>query len=66
MGEVNFVGNDALNAADLRDLISIKRGVTFKEHLVNDTQQKLTAHYREKGFFLAQVDVDTATLMPTV
>lgn len=59
VGEVNFVGNDALNASDLRDLISIKRGVTFKEHLVKDTQQKLTAHYNEKGFFLAQVNVDT-------
>jgi outer membrane protein insertion porin family len=60
VGEVNFVGNDALNTADLRDLISIKRGVTFKEHLVKDTIQKLTAHYHDKAFFLAQVDVDTA------
>ena len=59
VGEVNFVGNDALDSPDLRDVISIKRGVTFKEHLVNDTIQKLTVHYREKAFFLAQVNVDT-------
>ena len=60
VGEVTFVGNDTLDAADLRDVISIKRGVTFKEHLVNDTVQKLTSHYREKAFFLARVDVETA------
>ena len=60
VGEVTFVGNDALDTAGLRDVISIKRGVTFKEHLVNDTNQKLTAHYHEKAFFLVRVDVDTA------
>ncbi len=60
VGEVTFVGNDTLDAADLRDVISIKRGVTFKEHLVNDTIQKLTTHYREKAFFLARVNVDTS------
>ncbi len=60
VGEVTFVGNDALDTADLRDVISIKRGVTFKEHLVNDTVQKLTTHYHEKAFFLVRVNVDTA------
>ncbi len=60
VGDVTFVGNDTLDTADLRDVISIKRGVTFKEHLVNDTIQKLTAHYHEKAFFLVQVKVDTA------
>ena len=60
VGEVTFVGNDALDTADLRDVISIKRGVTFKEHLVKDTVQKLTAHYHEKAFFLVRVNVDTA------
>jgi len=60
VGEVTFVGNDALDTADLRDVISIKRGVTFKEHLVNDTIQKLILHYHEKAFFLVKVDVTTA------
>ena len=60
VGEVTFVGNDTLDPADLRDVISIKRGVTFKEHLINETIQKLTAHYHEKAFFLVKIDVDTA------
>jgi len=60
VGEVTFVGNDALGTADLRDVISIKRGVTFKEHLVKDTVQKLTTYYHEKAFFLVRVNVDTA------
>ncbi|MCH6579504.1 MAG: outer membrane protein assembly factor BamA, partial [Nitrospinae bacterium] len=59
VGEVTFTGNDALDTQDLRDLISIKRGVTFKEHLVNDSIQKLTVHYHDKAFFLAKVEVDT-------
>ena len=59
VGEVTFVGNDTLDPADLRDVVSIKRGVTFKEHLINETIQKLTAHYHEKAFFLVKVDVDT-------
>lgn len=60
VGEVTFSGNDSLDTSDLRDVISIKRGITFKEHLINDSVQKLTAHYHEKAFFLAQVEVDSA------
>jgi outer membrane protein insertion porin family len=59
VGEVIFKGNDALDTPDLRDLISIKRGVTFKEHLVKDAIQKLTTHYHDKAYFLAKVEVDT-------
>ena len=57
VGEVTFVGNEALDTADLRDVISLKRGITFKEHLIKDTIQKLTAHYHEKAYFLVKVDV---------
>ncbi len=59
VGEVTFSGNDALDTSDLRDVIAIKRGVTFRGHLVKDTIQKLTAYYHEKAFFLVHVDVDT-------
>ncbi len=59
VGEVTFVGNDIVDTSDLRDVIAIKRGVTFREHLVKDTLQKLTAHYHEKAFFLVQANVDT-------
>jgi outer membrane protein insertion porin family len=60
VGEVNFVGNDTVDTVDLRDVISVKRGITFKEHLIKDTTQKLTAHYHEKAFFLVQINVETA------
>ncbi|MEE9259182.1 MAG: POTRA domain-containing protein, partial [Nitrospinaceae bacterium] len=59
VGEVTFIGNKTLDTPDLRDVISIKRGVTFKEHLVKDTLQKLTVHYHDKAFFLVKVSVDT-------
>lgn len=59
VGEVTFTGNDIVDTQDLRDEISIKRGVTFNEHLVKDSIQKLTAHYHDKAFFLAKVEVDT-------
>jgi len=60
VGEVTFVGNDTVDTVDLRDVISVKRGITFKEHLIKDTTQKLTAHYHEKAFFLVQINVETA------
>lgn len=59
VGEVTFVGNDIVDTSDLRDVIAIKRGVTFREHLVKDTVQKLTVHYHDKAFFLVQADVAT-------
>lgn len=59
VGEVVFEGNDNLETSNLRDIISIKRGITFKEHLIKDTIQKLTAHYHDKAYFLAVVNVET-------
>lgn len=59
VGEVVFEGNNNLDTSNLRDVTSIKRGITFKEHLIKDTIQKLTAHYHDKAYFLAVVDVET-------
>ncbi len=59
VGEVTFTGNDTIDTQDLRDLISIKRGITFNEHLVKASIQKLTAYYHDKAFFLAKVGIDT-------
>jgi len=60
IGDVTFTGNDQVETRDLRDAISLKRGSTFKEHLVQDTIEKIKAVYQEKGYFFAEVDVRTA------
>lgn len=57
VGDVKFKGNTSLKTEDLRPLISLKRGATFREHLIQDSITKLTAHYKEKAFFLAQIDI---------
>ncbi|NIQ03248.1 MAG: outer membrane protein assembly factor BamA, partial [Nitrospinaceae bacterium] len=59
VAEITFVGNENLDDEDLREEILIKRGITFKEHLIKDTIQKLKAFYSDKAYFLAEVDVQT-------
>lgn len=57
IGDVKFRGNSNLKTEDLRPLISLKRGVTFHEHLVQESKTKLEQHYKEKAYFLAEVDI---------
>ena len=60
VGEVEFSGN-TVDVEDLLDEIAVKRGIAFEDHLIQDTIQKLTAHYHEKGYFLVDVKVSTKT-----
>ena len=59
IGDVTFVGNQQVENRDLREAIALKRGTTFKEHLVQDTVEKIKTLYQEKGYFFAEVDVRT-------
>lgn len=57
IGDVKFRGNSNLKTEDLRDLIALKRGATFRDHLIQDSITKLTEHYKEKAYFLAKIDI---------
>ncbi len=59
IGDVAFVGNTQVENKDLRKAISLKRGATFKEHLVQDTIEKVKGVYQEKGYFFAESRVST-------
>ena len=60
VGEVEFSGN-SMAVEDLLDEIAIRRGIAFEDHLIQDTIQKLTAFYHEKGYFLVEIKVSTHT-----
>lgn len=58
IGDVKFRGNDNLKTEDLRPVISLKRGATFRKHLIQDSITKLEQYYKQKAFFLVEVDIE--------
>lgn len=62
VGEVEFSGN-TLGVEDLLDEIAVRRGIAFEDYLIQDTIQKLTALYHEKGYFLVKIKVSTKTTL---
>ncbi|MGV7221456.1 MAG: outer membrane protein assembly factor BamA [Nitrospinales bacterium] len=59
IGDVRLVGNGSIEATEIRKNISLKRGATYKEHSVKDAIDKITGMYHEKGYFFANVKIDT-------
>ena len=59
IGDVEVVGNDQVDANDIRERIGLKRGATFNDHLVLESREEILRLYREKGYFFAKVNIDT-------
>lgn len=59
IGDVEIVGNDKIDANDIREKIGLKRGATFNDHLILESNEEILKLYREKGYFFAQVKIDT-------
>jgi outer membrane protein insertion porin family len=59
IGDVELVGNDRVDANDIREKIGLKRGATFNEYLVLESKEEILTLYREKGYFFAEVRIDT-------
>ncbi len=57
--DVEIVGTDRVDANDIREKIRLKRGATFSDHLVLENSEEILKLYREKGYFFAQVNIDT-------
>ncbi len=66
IGEVRFSGNNQVENRDLREAIALKRGATFKEHLIQDTKEKIKAVYHEKGYFFVEMDIQTRAPRPGI
>jgi outer membrane protein insertion porin family len=59
IGDVEIVGNDRVDANDIREKIGLKRGATFNDHLILESNEEILKLYREKGYFFAEVKIDT-------
>jgi len=59
IGDVRLVGSSSIEETEIRKNISLKRGATYKEHSVKDAIDKITGMYHEKGYFFANVKIDT-------
>ncbi len=59
IGDVDIVGNDKVDANDIREKIGLKRGATFNDHMVLESSEEIQKLYREKGYFFAQADINT-------
>lgn len=58
IGNVEIIGADKVDANDIREKIGLKRGATFSDHLVMESNEEILKLYREKGYFFAKVNID--------
>ena len=56
---VRIEGNDEISTADIEEVIDISPLTIVRASKLRDNQQKVQDLYSEKGFYLAQVSVDT-------
>jgi outer membrane protein insertion porin family len=61
IGDVEIAGNDKVDANDIREKIGLKRGATFNDHLILESNEEVLKLYHEKGYFFAQVDIDQSS-----
>ena len=59
IGDVELVGNERVDANDIREKIGLKRGATFNDHLTLESKEEILTLYREKGYFFAEVGIET-------
>jgi outer membrane protein insertion porin family len=59
IGDVEIIGNKKVDVNDIREKIGLKRGATFDDHMIVESSEEILKLYREKGYFFAQVKIDT-------
>lgn len=59
IGNVEIIGNDKIDANDIREKIGLKRGATFNDHLVLESNEEILKLYHEKGYFFAKAKIET-------
>jgi outer membrane protein insertion porin family len=58
VGDVEILGNEKLDANDIREKIGLKRGAAYNDHLIQESHEEILKLYREKGYFFAKVNID--------
>jgi len=61
IGDIRILGNKKIETEDIREKISLKEGATFQDHLLLASVEEIKSLYQEKGYFFAEVKVDTDT-----
>jgi outer membrane protein insertion porin family len=59
VGDVILHGNDEISEDDILEKLTIKRGMTFQDHMLQEVKEQITLLYHDKGFFLIDVDIST-------
>ncbi|HJO57367.1 MAG TPA: outer membrane protein assembly factor BamA, partial [Nitrospinaceae bacterium] len=59
VGDILLHGNDEVSEDDIREKLTIKRGTTFQDHMLQEVKEQVTLLYHDKGFFLVEVAVNT-------
>jgi outer membrane protein insertion porin family len=59
IGSVRLVGNDQIETDDIMEAIGIRRGASFRDHLVQESVDEIIKMYHDKGYFFVKVDVKT-------
>ena len=58
VGDVILRGNNEVSEDDIREKLTIKRGTTFQDHMLQEVKEQVTLLYHDKGFFLVEVDIN--------
>ncbi|QPJ63940.1 MAG: outer membrane protein assembly factor BamA [Candidatus Nitrohelix vancouverensis] len=61
IGEIHIEGNDQVDSVEIWKKIKdfLKQGATFHPHLLIETKETVTNFFHEKGYFFAEVSIDT-------
>ena len=58
VGGIILHGNNEVSEDDIREKLTIKRGTTFQDHMLQEVKEQVTLLYHDKGFFLVEVDIN--------
>ncbi len=61
IGEIRIAGDSQVDTVEVWRKIKdfLKQGETFHQHLLNETVTTITEYYREKGYFFAEITINT-------
>lgn len=57
IGDVLLNGNSKVNDIDIQEKLTIKRGMTFQQHMIKEAKEQIKLLYHQKGFFFSEVNV---------
>ncbi|MAJ59117.1 MAG: outer membrane protein assembly factor BamA [Deltaproteobacteria bacterium] len=53
--QISIIGNDSVDGDDIRDILTLTTGSTLDYPLLHENEERISALYRQKGYYLAEV-----------